>query len=118
MTHILGLSDAKSWLLRDAKDHLLSHHVVGVVSELLRHIRLHAFVRFKIFLSVRLLLNRLQVLLIFLRDPPAADNLRLILLQRRLDLQTLLKVEEGRIFEAAVAHEVVELVPCLDYVKV
>ena len=118
MTHILGLSNAESRLLRNTKHHLLTHHVVWVVAELLRHVRLHAFARFKIFLSMRLLLNRLQILLVFLRHPPATDNLRLILLQCWLDLKALLQVEERRIFEATVAHEVVKLVSRLNDIQV
>ena len=84
-------------MLWNSKDHLLSHHVIRVVAELLRHIRLHALTGFKIFLSMGLLLNRLQILLVLFRHPPATHNLRLILLQSWLDLKTFLQIEECRI---------------------
>ena len=119
MAHILWLAkNTECWLLWNSKHHLLAHQVIRIVSELLRHIRLHTLISFCIFLSILLMLNRLQILLIFFWYPPARHNLWLVLLKCGLDLETFLQIKESSVFETTIAHEIVKLVSCLDYVKI
>ena len=46
------------------------------------------------------------------------QGLLLEMLQSWLDLETFLQIVESGVFESRIAHKVVKLMPCLDYIKI